>query len=333
MKIATIGSGSIVDQMYDSIKDIEGIEPEAVYSRTMEKAEAFAQKHNVPKAYDDLDVMFADPDIDAVYIASPNSLHYPQAKKALEAGKHVLLEKPFAPSKEQAQELFELAEKNGLILMEGITSLHTPNYGLMKDKMERIGNVRQGVFNFSQFSSKYPPYKAHETLPNVFNPKMDGGALEDINIYNLHLAADLFGKPDKLSYYPVFGWSGADTSGVAVLEYPDFVITCIGSKDSSSDYLAVIQGEDGTFKISEGSTGKMARVDFVPTRTEHQTVADEKISIDQGPHMTYEFMDFLTAVSENNRDLYDRYKNETLLVAELLDEAKKQRDARRPKLD
>ena len=97
MKLATIGSGSIVDLMFKSIADIDGIDVVAVYSRTMDKARAFADKHHVPKAYDDLDAMFGDPEIDTVYIASPNSLHYPQAKKALEAGKNCHSRKTIHP--------------------------------------------------------------------------------------------------------------------------------------------------------------------------------------------------------------------------------------------
>ncbi|UNT94017.1 Gfo/Idh/MocA family oxidoreductase [Allobaculum sp. Allo2] len=81
MKIATIGSGAIVDQAYASFAQIPSIEPAAVYSRTMEKARAYADRHHVTKTYDNLEEMLADEEIDTVYIASPNSLHVPQAKK------------------------------------------------------------------------------------------------------------------------------------------------------------------------------------------------------------------------------------------------------------
>ncbi len=154
MKLATIGSGAIVDLMYKSIEDIDGIEPVAVYSRTMDKAEAFAQKHNVKKAFDNLDTMLADDEIDTVYIASPNSLHFPQAKKALEAKKNVILEKPFTSTQEEAQELFDLAEKNGVMIFEAITNIHTPNYGLLRNNLDKVGKVRDVVLNYSQYSSR-----------------------------------------------------------------------------------------------------------------------------------------------------------------------------------
>ena len=100
INIATIGSGVIVDRMIDAIAQVNGVNLYAVYSRTEEKANAFAAKHKADKAYWDLDEMLQDPAVDVVYVASPNSLHFSQAKRALAAGKHVLLEKPFCATKE-----------------------------------------------------------------------------------------------------------------------------------------------------------------------------------------------------------------------------------------
>lgn len=326
MKLATIGSGAIVDQAYKSFSEIEGIEPVAVYSRTMEKARAYADKHNVKKAYCDLDEMFADPEIDTVYIASPNSLHVPQALRALEAKKNVILEKPFAASKEEALNLFETAEKNGVMIFEAITSIHTPNFGLLRDNLGLAGKIRECVFNFSQYSRKYTRYM-EGIVDNVFNPEMQGGALMDINIYNIHLAVALFGKPERVVYTPLIGWNGIDSSGVLLLVYSDKIITCIGSKDSSSDYLAVIQGETGTFRIAKGSTGKMEYVDFVAPARENEENKPQVISIDQGLHMTYEFMDFLVALNENNVEMYENFKAETLMAMDILDEARSQMNA------
>ncbi len=327
MKLASIGSGAIVDTAYDSIRDVDGIERVAVYSRSMEKAEAFAKKHGAKKAYDDLDKMFADPDIDTVYIASPNSCHYPQAKKALLAKKNVILEKPFTATMAQTQELFDLAEANGVMIFEAITNVHTANFGLLKDHLAEIGSPRECIFNFSQYSSRYGKYMNGD-VANVFNPKMEGGALLDINIYNIHLAIGLFGEPEDVFYYPMIGWNGIDTSGVLIMRYPNLVVTCIGSKDSSADYLATIQGELGTFTITGGSTGKMQDVELIGTMQEDQKTGHQKISIDQGPHMTYEFMDFQTALAENNKEMYEACKKQTLAAQRVLEEATKQRDAR-----
>lgn len=326
MKLATIGSGSIVDLAYQSFNEIENIETVAVYSRTMEKAKAFAQKHNVECAYDDLDQMFANPNIDTVYIASPNSLHYSQAKKALLANKNVILEKPFTPNLEQTEELFQIAQDHGVMIFEAITNIHTANYKLLKENLNKAGCVRECLFNFSQYSRRYAKYMDH-VVENVFDPKMAGGALLDINIYNIHLAVGLFGEPKEIHYYPLLGWNGIDTSGTLMMLYEDKNITCIGSKDSSSDYLGYIQGEAGTFKISKGSTGRMQEVEFIPPLQENQTSSVKQISIDQGLHMTYEFKDFADAVDQNNLEMYEAWKEHSLKVARILEVAKQQRNA------
>lgn len=325
MKIATIGSGSIVDLAYKSFVEIGNIEPVAVYSRTMEKAKAFAQKHHVKCAYDDLDQLLSDKNIDAVYIASPNSLHYLQAKKALLAKKNIILEKPFTPNLEQTKELFELAQENGVMIFEAITNVHTANYKLLKENLHKAGAVRECLFNFSQYSSRYAKYMKHD-VANVFDPKMAGGALLDVNIYNIHLAVGLFGMPKEIHYYPRLGWNGIDTSGTLILVYDDKNITCIGSKDSSSDYLAFIQGEHGTFKISQGSTGRMQDVVFIPPLQENQTANVEQISIDQGLHMSYEFKDFADAIDQNDQEIFLSCKEHSIKVATVLEEAKKQRN-------
>lgn len=328
MKIATIGSGAIVDQAYASFAQIPSIEPAAVYSRTMEKARAYADRHHVTKTYDNLEEMLADEEIDTVYIASPNSLHVPQAKKALEAGKNVILEKPFAASVAQAQELFDLAEKNGVMIFEAITSIHTPNFHILQDNLSRAGKIRECVFNFSQYSRKYTRYM-EGIVDNVFNPEMEGGALMDIAIYNIHLAVALFGKPKEVFYYPLKGWNDIDSSGVLILIYPEWIVTSIGSKDSSSDYLAVIQGEKGTFRIGKGSTGKMEYIDFVAPARENEKNEAEQISIDQGLHMVYEFADFGKAISSHDEKAYEKYKEETLAALSVLEEARAQMNARK----
>lgn len=239
MKLATTGTSAITRLALDSIKDVDGIEAGAAYSRNLGTAKALADEYHIPKVYDDFDELVSDPDIDTIYIATPNTLHYPQAKKALEAGKNVVLEKPFASTREQAEDLFATAEKNNVMIFEAITNIHTPNFGLLRDNLSMLGNLKQVVLNFSQYSSRYDRYK-DKIITNAFDPKYDGGALTDINIYNIHFANELFGKPESVSYFPVFGWNGIDTSGTLILDYPDFVVTCIGAKDSSRDRKSVV---------------------------------------------------------------------------------------------
>ena len=118
IKLATIGSGAIVCSILDGVKATEGIELEAVYSRTEEKGRELAGKYGCQKVYTDMDKMLSDESVNFVYVASPNSLHYEYSKKALLAGKNVLCEKPFCTTLSQAEELFKIADEKGLFLVK-----------------------------------------------------------------------------------------------------------------------------------------------------------------------------------------------------------------------
>lgn len=261
MKIGTIGTGNIVTCVMTEAVRMAGATYEAVCSRKEETGRALAERFGVQKIYTALGDMLADPAIDWVYVASPNSLHYAQTKAALESGKHVICEKPFAPTRAQAEELAALAEDKGLFLFEGITTLFLPHFARIREKLAEIGPVRQVSCTFCQYSSKYDALKAGQT-PNVFNAAFAGGALMDINLYNLYFVYGLFGMPDKLTYHARRHENGIDLGGVAVLEYPGFVAQCTGAKDCKSDNGAHIIGEKGFIRV-ENPVSMCTRVTVV----------------------------------------------------------------------
>ena len=115
IKLGTIGSGDIVHSILDAVRQTEGIECAAIYSRSLEKGNALAEKYQVKSIYTDMQAFLADKEMNFVYIASPNSLHYEQTKMALLAGKNVICEKPFCVKLEEAKELDRLAKEKNLI--------------------------------------------------------------------------------------------------------------------------------------------------------------------------------------------------------------------------
>lgn len=250
MNIGTIGTGNIVTWVMTEAVRTAGVTYEAVYSRGAQTGRALADRFGVKKVYTVLDDLLADPAVDWVYVASPNSLHYAQTKAALESGKHVICEKPFAPTRAQAEELAALAEENGLFLFEGITTLFLPHFARIREKLAEIGPVRQVSCTFCQYSSKYDALKAGQT-PNVFNLAFAGGALMDINLYNLYFVYGLFGMPEKLAYHARRHANGIDLGGVLVLDYPGFVCQCTGAKDCKSDNGAHIIGEKGFIRVED----------------------------------------------------------------------------------
>ena len=145
-----------------------------------------ADKYQVEKVYTDIDEFMADENMNCVYVASPNLLHYEQTKKALLAGKHVLCEKPFCTKLEHAKELAAIAKEKRLFLMEAVPTTYLPNYKVLINEVGKLGKIKLIQGNFSQYSSRYDAFLRGE-LPNVFNSEFAGGCLMDIYFFNMYL--------------------------------------------------------------------------------------------------------------------------------------------------
>lgn len=250
IRLGTIGSNFIVHNLLRHVVKTPGWNLTAVYSRSEEKAEALAQQYGADRYYTDMDAFLADEEVNFVYIATPNALHYQQAKAALLANKHVLLEKPFCPEVSLARELVQIAWERGLILADMTPTAFLPNLQVLKEQLPKIGKVRLVMSNYTQYSSRYDRFRAGET-DNVFNPAFAGGSLMDINYYNVYLNTALFGKAEQAVYFPNLQ-RGIDTSGVIVLNYNGFVSQNAGSKDSRGENFFQIEGEDGYIYIPGG---------------------------------------------------------------------------------
>lgn len=272
IRLATIGSGSIVHSILDGVMAVEGISCAAVYSRSEEKGLTLARKYGAEKVYTDLSAMLRDDEINFVYVASPNSLHYEQTKAALLAGKNVLCEKPFCTKAEQARELVSIAKEKRLFLVEAVPTSYLPNYAILKEQLPKIGKLRLVISNYTQYSSRYDQL-LEGTVTNVFDSNFAGGCLQDINYYNVYLNLLLFGKPEEARYYPNMAASGVDTSGVMILRYPDFVSTNAGSKDAHGVNMFQIEGEKGHIYVKNGSNG-LAEIRVV-TKTSDETFNDQ----------------------------------------------------------
>lgn len=254
MKIGTIGTGFIVEDFLKAVAQIPDMECVAIYSRTQENGEKVARHFGVETVYTNLYEMFADENVNFIYVASPNSLHYEHAYKALKSGKHVICEKPFTTTAKEAQKLIKLAKEKGLFLFEAITTIHLPNFKLLKNHLDALGRIKLVEASYSQYSSRYGRLEVGE-LPNVFNLEFSGGALMDLGIYNLHFIIKLFGKPNNVQYYPNKHANGIDTSGCLVMEYSDFLATTIAGKDTEGENFVQIKGERGYIYVREGANG------------------------------------------------------------------------------
>lgn len=254
LRLGTIGSGSIVHTILDQVKAVDGIRLIAVYSRSEEKGASLAAEYGADRVFTDLDSFFADEEMNVVYIASPNLLHYEQTKAALLAGKNVICEKPFCTRAEEARELTAIAKESGLFLADAVPTAFLPNLEVMKRELSKIGRVKLVMGNYSQYSSRYDLVLKGE-VPNVFNPRYGGGSLMDINFYNVYLNVALFGKPQTAVYYPNRYGELADTSGLLVMRYDGFVSSLAGAKDTWGVNYFQIEGEKGYIYVRDGSNG------------------------------------------------------------------------------
>jgi len=254
MKLATIGSGIIVEQFLDACRKVENVELVAVYSRNYETGKKLADKFEISKVYTDLDDLCDSPDIDTVYVASPNSLHYEQTKLILNKGKNAIVEKPFTSHDRESAELIELAKQKNVYLFEAMSILYLPNLQLLKEKLALIEPIKWVEASMCQYSSKFNAFKAGE-LPNIFNPAFSGGALMDLNIYHLNFIVELFGFPELSQYLPNKHANGIDLSGILILKYPNLMVSAIATKDSAGRPYGVLHGEKGMIECSEGING------------------------------------------------------------------------------
>ena len=176
--------------------------------------------------------------VDVVYLAVPNNQHARYAKVALEAGKHVIVEKPMAVNALQAEELANLARRKKVFLFEAMTTQYLENYNKIRELLPRIGTVKLVQCNFSQYSSRYDAFCAGET-PTSFDPARAGGALMDLNVYNISYVVGLFGEPNQVHYTANIE-RGIDTSGILTMDYNSFRAVCMAAKDCGAPARYVI---------------------------------------------------------------------------------------------
>lgn len=248
LRFGTIGSGWIADEYIHGAKDSGLWELTAVYSRTQERAAAYAKQHGAKHAFTNLEEMAASDVLDAVYIASPNAFHYEQAKLFLEHGKHVICEKPLCAQARKVRELQQIAKNRRLVYLEAIMFLHLPQRKLLEDALGQLGQITLVKLDFCQRSSKLDRYLEGE-LPNIFNPAMETGALMDLGVYCVYPALALFGEPESFTVEPQMMESGADGAGIVTMRYPDKLVTLTYSKLGQAGANSDFQGTNGTLSV------------------------------------------------------------------------------------
>ena len=316
MKLGIIGSGVIVQDFLPKLVKMDGLEVVAIQGTPDTKAqvEELCSANGVEHAvtsFEELKTL----DIDTVYVAVPNFLHFMYCKQALEAGLNVIVEKPMTSNAAEALELKELAEKKQLFLFEAITTLHFDGYRKIREWLPRIGTVKIVHCNYSKYSRRYDQFRSGVTLP-AFDPAKSGGALMDLNLYNLHFVMGLFGKPEDATYYANIE-RGIDTSGTLIMRYPGFVASCIASKDCTAPFSFVIQGTDGyiTTELSPNLIGDVT-IRFNDKTEEHY---NDGMAWDR---LIPEFKFFIDCIGAQDRKACMEFLEKSIAVSEVQTKAR-----------
>ncbi|MFL2101443.1 Gfo/Idh/MocA family protein [Desemzia sp. FAM 23991] len=314
MKLAIIGSGMIVNDFLTMVRDVPGIQLEAIVGtdRSIEKMKLLKDKYGIRQVSTNYSDCLNDQNIDTVYIALPNHLHFSFAKQAILSKKNVICEKPFTLNLAEMKELRELALTNKVMLLEAITNQYLTNYKKIKEAISTIGDIKIIECNYSQYSSRYDAFKKGEVLP-AFNPKMGGGALMDINIYNIHFVTGIFGEPQKVNYLANVE-NGIDTSGILSLDYGDKKVVCIGAKDSTAPIRTIIQGNKGAI-IIEGPTNAIDS--FTVIDNQHKS---ELFDFKVHTHRMYEeFIEFERIIRESDVEAMMKHLDHSEMVMSIVD--------------
>lgn len=315
-RIGIIGTSKIVEDSVKAFLDTNKAVLQCVYSRQMATGEEFAQKFECSVVETDLDKFAQRDDIDVVYIASPNTFHFEQAKKMLLAKKHVVVEKPAVVTKQQWDTLQQLAQQNNVYIFEAIRHVYEPNF----KEVTQLLNSKQidgAVLNFGQYSSRMNDL-LQGRIQNIFKPEMSAGVLMDLGVYVLHSALHWFGAPLESVYYPVKYTNGIDIQGDIVLRYDTFNVVGHISKRTQSLAKSEIYNQADTIAIDS--------VDHIKSVVVH-TSKQQQVVIESYPEKRMQsqwevFFDVLES-KEEAINYYEKVNNITGKVISIMEQLRK----------
>ena len=313
-KIGILGSGWIAEKMAITLNGMQGVEKYAVASRSSEKAEAFARKWEFLKAFGSYEALADDPDVDLIYIATPHSLHYEQAKMCINKGKPVLCEKAFTANAREAEALLDLAHREKVFITEAIWTRYMP----LSMKIQQL--LKEGIIGTPYMLSanlSYPvAYKER-----IQRPELAGGALLDLGVYALNFAAMAFGSDIKETHsFCQLTESGVDAQENITLLYNDGKMASLQAGIyAKSDRMGVISGDKGHLIVENINCPEAVRVIDADYKT---------IAVHEAPrHITgYEYQVYASIEALENGWLESPYMPhaETLRIMKQMDALRKE---------
>lgn len=288
---AVLGTGIIANEMAQAFGKMNK-KLYAVGNRTHQKALDFAKKYDVQKVYDNIDDMFVDENVDIIYITSPHNTHYKFMKKALENGKHILVEKSITLNSRELDDMIALANKNNLILAEAMTIWHMPIYKKLWKivQSEELGKVQMITMNFGSF-------KEYNMENRFFNMNLAGGAMLDIGVYALSIVRSFMSeKPDEILSQWKASLTGSDEQATVLLKNRQQQMATVAlTMHSKQPKRAMISCEKGYIEIMEYPRADKAII------VDAQTGAVTKLESGTTENaLYYEIMDMENAVKTDD---------------------------------
>jgi predicted dehydrogenase len=239
-----LGPGGIAHAFANDLV-LNGMTVQAVGSRRADAAAAFAEKFTVPNVHSSYEDLVADPDVDAIYIATPHPFHAAQALLALEAGKHVLVEKPFTLTAAEAEAVTTRARELGLVVLEAMWTRFLPHMVRIREILAEgtLGELRSIVADHTQHLPSDPAHRINAL-------ELGGGALLDLGIYPISFASSVFGTPAQVTASATFRETGADASVATIFTYDDDrIATTLSASDAHGPNVASVIGTEGRIDI------------------------------------------------------------------------------------
>ncbi|MGJ0128256.1 Gfo/Idh/MocA family protein [Pantoea sp. RHCKP32] len=290
IRFAIVGTNWITRQFIDAAHETGAMTLHAVYSRSQSQADAFVADYPCQQTFTSLAALAACPEIEAVYLASPNALHCQQARLFMSHGKHVICEKPLASNLAEVEQMIACAREHQVVLFEAFKTASLPNFQRLRQALPDVGKLRKALLSYCQYSSRYPRYLNGEH-PNTFDPRWSNGSVMDIGYYCLAAAVTLWGAPARVQASATLLESGVDAHGVVVLSYGEFDVTILHSKVSDSSLPSEIQGEAGALVIEK--LAECQQLIFAPRGGEKKVLSEPQ----QSNTMYYEAADFARLVA------------------------------------
>lgn len=305
IKIGIVGCGRIAHRFIPESKYVSGINVEGVFS--IDKTEAKNFKDKFELEFEETDYNNFLTKIDAVYIASPHRTHYNYTKKALENGKHVLCEKPITLEAEKTKELYEIAEKNGLVLLEAIKTAFSPGFIHMLNiaKSGIIGEIKDVDATFTKLSSG-----------NIreLDKNQDGGSVTELGTYPLVAVVKLLGKPENVKFYS-YKKNEVDLYTRIFLEYPNAIASAKVGLGVKSEGELIISGTKGYIYVP----APWWKTEYFEVRFENQSFNKKYFYKFEGDGLRYEIAELLEMINKHKQISYKLTPKESLIISEIIE--------------